>query len=329
MRRFSFSFNCAIAEKEEYLCIGKESFSDPLHVYLLRNGMPVKDITNLHSFVGYSPLVFAIDQEHIGESTEIMDMIFSQQPLSFGKPYPSFSALAFLRLEKTGSYQSVQFYEGKTASHHFINGFHQWIGNTINHYFNRKPGNVFLDKELYKQVQTAYSVPRKISLITAGSDGFYNLFPTDLHGQTNAARYIISLRHEGWACSQVMQTRKLVLSEMPARNYKTVYSLGKNHMQPLKPAATFPLSPVLSSNFRLPLPEDAMAYKELELEHSYIHGIHRIMVFTIIYESSLQYPMPDQMASFAEGKEDSLAHIHNVYATWRDKNGFQSNFLLR
>jgi flavin reductase (DIM6/NTAB) family NADH-FMN oxidoreductase RutF len=315
--------------RQEYLCLGKESFSDPLHVYLIRSGLPVKDITNLHCFIGYSPLVFAIDQEHFGESSEIMELIFSQEPLPLQKPFSASAVLAFLRLEKTGSYRSIQFYEGKQASHQFTNSFHQKIGNTINHYYNRKPGNVFLDKELYKQVQTAYSVPRKISLITVGEDDFYNLFPTDLHGQPCEGFYIISLRQEGWACKQVIQSGKLVLSEMPAKAYKTVYSLGKNHMQPLKPAESFPFSPVLSSHFRLPLAESALAYKELELEHSYIHGIHRIMVFRIVYQALVQYMGPDPMTWFSEGEQDSLAHIHNVYATWRDKNGFQSNFLLR
>jgi hypothetical protein len=37
----------------------------------------------------------------------------------------------------------------------------------------------------------------------------YNLFPTDLHGQPDDEHYVISLRHEGIACQQVLQTRKI------------------------------------------------------------------------------------------------------------------------
>jgi hypothetical protein len=315
--------------RQEYLCLGKESFSHPLRVYLLHQGRPVKDITNLHCFIGYSPLVFAIDQAVLGTGREIIELIFSQQPLPLEKPFPANSALAFLRMEKTGSYRSVEFFEGKKAKHRFINAFHRAIGNLINHSFNRKPGNVFLGKELYKQVQVAYSVPRKISQVTVGKDDFYNLFPTDLHGQPGEGLYIISLRHEGFASKQVIQSGKIVLSEMQAKAYKTVYSLGKNHMQPLKPASVFPFSSLVSDSFRLPLPEGALAYKELELEHSFNHGIHKIMVFRIVNQAKLALKAAAPMKGISEQEPESLVHIHKVYATWRDKNGFRSNYLLR
>ena len=63
----------------------------------------------------------------------------------------------------------------------------------------------FLPDNLYKQVQIAYSIPRNISLITVGQNDRFNLFPTDLHGPVNEDHYIISLRHEGKACQQVMK----------------------------------------------------------------------------------------------------------------------------
>jgi hypothetical protein len=315
--------------RQEYLCLGLESFSNPLHVYLLHNGKPVKDITNLHCFVGYSPLVFAIDHQELKFPADNIEMVFSQQSLSIDQTLPRSAALAFLKLDKVMRYSSIVFFEGKTAWHHFTNRFHQKIGNVINHYFNRKPGNVFLDNNLYKQVQVAYSIPRKISLITVGKEEFYNLFPTDLHGQPTIDRYIISLRHEGYACRQVMQSGTIVLSEMPAKAYKTVYSLGKNHMQPLKQAGAFPFSPDVSANFQLPLPEGVLAYKELELEHGFNHGIHRIMIFRILHQTSVHSQGTDQDTQSEKGETDSLVHIHNVYATWREKNGFQSNFLLR
>ena len=45
--------------KQEYLCLARESFQDPLHVYLISENKVIKDITNHHLFTGYSPLVFA------------------------------------------------------------------------------------------------------------------------------------------------------------------------------------------------------------------------------------------------------------------------------
>lgn len=340
MRRFSLVLMVQLLKKillkfdglhyrQEYLCLGLDSFSEPLHAYLVHDGRVVKDITNLHCFVGYSPLVFALDEQH-GGGDEKIEIYFSQQKQLPQQSLTPSTALAFLKMKKTGSHETVFFYEGEAGGHQFTNGFHQKIGALINHYFNRKPGNVFLDNALYKQVQIAYAIPRKISLITVGKDGFFNLFPTDLHGQPADGRYIVSLRHQGHACRQVLQAGKILLSEMPARSCKNVYALGKNHMQPLKPANEFPFSPVFSAHFNLPIADGAFAYRELELEHGFDHGIHHIMAFRILHEARVQYMGADPLTWVAgNDAAGSLAHIHNVYATWRDKNGLQSNFLLR
>ena len=186
-----------------------------------------------------------------------------------------------------------------------------------NKWFNRKPGNVFLQGNLYKQVQIAYSLPRKICLITVGSDNLYNLFPTDLHGQVSEQHYVISLRHDGKACQQVEAAQRIVLSDMEAAAYKQVYALGKNHMQPLKSLAAFHFSLDRSKSLQLPLPQQIVAYKELQLQDAFMHGIHKLLLFKIIYrEQKTKEPA-------------TLAHIHNSYATWRYKKGIQSNYFLR
>ncbi len=37
---------------QEYLCLAQESFQQPLHAFLIDNGRVIKDITDLHLFVG-------------------------------------------------------------------------------------------------------------------------------------------------------------------------------------------------------------------------------------------------------------------------------------
>jgi hypothetical protein len=88
-------------------------------------------------------------------------------------------------------------------------------------------------------------------------------------------------------------------------------------MLELKPATDFPFSQALSETFNLPVPQQAISYKELLLVNSFIHGIHTIMLFKIINNRQLEPP----------GNE--LVHIHNCYATWRYKNRLQGNYLLR
>jgi flavin reductase (DIM6/NTAB) family NADH-FMN oxidoreductase RutF len=300
--------------KQEYLCLDNETFEQPLHAYLIRNGDLAKDITIQHAFVGYSPLIFALSSKTPdGEPVEI-EIAFLQQQLT-GKAVSN-DWLAGLTLQKIRSFDSIVFYQGKNGWHHFTKRLHQLVGGLDNNLYNHKPGNVFLDNGLYKQVQVAYSIPRKISLITVGNGDFFNLFPTDLHGSVDGF-YIISLRHEGLACKQVEQVGRIVLSEMTSSVYKQVYSLGKNHMQPLKSMESFPFSAEASKHFQLPLPKGNNGYKELELVHSFIYGIHKLLIFSIVSEVR------------SANTDSSLVHIHNVYATWRNKTGIKTNYLLR
>jgi len=303
---------------QEYLCFAKESLPGPLHAYLVHDNCIIKDITKQHLFVGYCPLVFAFPFPDLPASVQI---IFSHRVLQPNEIFTAKDALAKLELKMIKKQQAedsnVSYYEGTHGSHHFLSTFHQYISSLNNQWYNKKPGNVFLHNNLYKQVQIAYAIPREISLITVGSNGLFNLFPTDLHGQIDETHYIISLRRGGKACKQVAAGGKLLVSQMHCEAFKTVYGLGKNHMQDLKTKDNFPFSESLSEGFDLPLPQQTVSYKELLLLDSFIHGIHTIMLFKIAVYRQLQ------------AENDELAHIHNSYATWRYKNRLQGNYLLR
>lgn len=304
--------------RQEYLCFAKETFSDPLHVYLVNDKQITKDITSRHLFVGYCPLIFAFSLTDLPASIQI---IFSQKVLQLNEVFNPKDALAVLELNLINSQQHngsyIVYYEGSHGNHHFQPAFNQFINKKNNQWYNQKPGNVFLHDNLYKQVQAAYAIPRQISLITVGNHGLFNLFPTDLHGQIDETHYIISLRKGGKACKQVEAAGKLLISQMHCEAYKTVYSLGKNHMQDLKEKDNFSFGPSLSEKFNLPVPQQAISYKEVTLVGSFIHGIHTIILFKMINFCHLQ----------PEG--NTLAHIHNSYATWRYKNGLAGNYLLR
>jgi hypothetical protein len=319
LKKLLYKFN-GLHYPREYLCIAEETFQQPLHVYLAVNANTFKDITKLHCFVGYSPLVFAFPASLFpGQFPENMRIVFSHASVNKNVSFNEKDAIATLFLRKIQQQgineNSVLFYEGLQGTHRFLSGFHQSVLQLSNRIYGKKPGNVFLEGNLYKQVQIAYSIPRKICLITVGKDNLFNLFPTDLHGQVNNQYYIISLRHTGHACRQVEASGRIVLSDMNANACKKVYSLGKNHMQPLKDKTSFDFSEITSKTFHLPLPNHFTRYKELELEESFIYGIHKILLFKIVNGEQ-------------NGAESTLAHIHNTYATWRYKKNLQSNYLL-
>jgi hypothetical protein len=305
---------------QEYLCMHHEQFEEPLRVYMVKKGVVTKDITLEHAFVGYSPLVFAITVE-ISDAHPTVEIIFSHNKLEQGSSAGRHPVMAFLSLKKvyqlSMNNKFVFFYEGVFGKHKFLSKFRQFIIGMHNHLFQKKEGNVFLPGNLYKQVQIAYSLPRKISLVTVSSRQLYNLFPSDLHGPVGEGFYVVSLRHGGNACAQVETGRSILLSNVRADYFKEVYKLGKNHMQPLREKEAFPFSEKLSPVLQLPVPENAIDCYELELQSSFKAGIHKIMLFRI----KNQYAISNTFSS--------LAHVHNVYATWRHKKKLSGNYLLR
>ena len=303
---------------QEYLCFERGSFYQPLRVYLVHGYYVAKDITNDHLFIGYSPLVFALTGEHLPVS---IHLVFSHRPLAPNEIFDEEDALARLEMKQVRKQQAggntIYYYEGTYGSHQFLTSFQQKINGIINERYNKKPGNVFLPDNLYKQVQIAYAVPRIISLITIADHGNYNLFPTDLHGAPDEDHYVISLRLGGKALEQVERSGRVLLSQVHARAYQMVYSLGKNHMQEPRPIENFPFSALFSKTLHWPLPKETLLYRELELADSFELGIHKILLFTCSYkEQNLD-------------ESGSLTHIHNSYATWRHKTGLTGNYLLR
>ena len=307
--------------QQEYLCLAKEPFQNPIHAYFVSDGHVIKDITNEHLFTGYSPLIFTLISSDLKEPFSKIEMFFSQRSLQPNDLFKKRDALAWLSLgliqkQKIGD-NEIYYYKGIRGQHHFLSFFHQYIIGLNNQVYNRKKENVFLNNALYKQVQIAYSIPRIISLITVGSGGLYNLFPTDLHGPVNEQYYVSSLRHGGKACKQVENAGRIVISQVHTDVYKMAYALGKNHMQELKPKESFFFSESLSNVFKLPLPQSVLSYRELELVGSFDHGIHKLLLYKII-------------SSQVVSKDPStLAHIHNCYATWRHRKGLPGNYLVR
>ncbi len=307
--------------RQEYLCLAKESFQNPIHAYFVKDGHIIKDITNEHLFTGYSPLIFTLISSELKEPFSNIEVLFTQQSLQPNDLFRERDALASLSLrliqKQAIDNNEIYYYEGVRGQHRFLSLFHQYVIGFNNIIYNRNKENVFLNNNLYKQVQIAYSVPRVISLITVSLGGLYNLFPTDLHGSLNENFYVSSLRIGGKACEQVETAGKIVISQVHSEVCKAVYALGKNHMQDLKQKGNFVLGESLSKVFSLPLPKSTLAYRELELVGSFEHGIHKLLLYKII-------------SSHVIDKDPStLAHIHNCYATWRYHKRLPGNYLLR
>jgi hypothetical protein len=314
-----------ISFQREYLGVDADSLNDGLNVYLVSPKGKWIEVTQDHIFLGYKPLIFAFATPDNG------DLLQNEICLCFkpGAFHPNQNWKGFLidpesvaQLSLKRINRSIEnnknpiFYEGQMGRHRFISKFHQKL-NSLSSLYQKKPlGNVNLPGNLYAQVRIAYSVARKISLVTVSDGELINLFPTDLHGPMDDQFYLGSLRIGGQACDQVKRYSRVVFSEMDASQFATAYAIGKNHMKPLTTEKNFDLSTIRSARFNFPLPVGARKYREMEcIDHINI-GIHRIFLYKIINQEVLS-------------SETTLSHIHQYYAQWRLSNHLETKYLSR
>jgi len=143
-----------------------------------------------------------------------------------------------------------------------------------------------------------------------------NMFPTDLHGTSGQKGYASSLRIGGMASTQLEKYKRIVISEVDLQSYKESYTLGKNHMAGLKDEKLFPLHRERSGFFDFPLPSFVLRYREMNVTDSFDHGIHRIYLYKVVNQKSVQ-------------QSNTLAHIHQYYAQWRKDQGIPTRLFFR
>ena len=131
---------------QEYLCLSREDFTDPLKI-ILKSGNINKDITAGHAFIGYKPLIIAIPLDTLPVIPDLISADFIHK----NKKIASLKLRLFHKL----NLEEIAFYESKYGSHRFITSFHQFISGLYNSLYNKKSGNVYLKNNLLKQVQIA------------------------------------------------------------------------------------------------------------------------------------------------------------------------------
>lgn len=292
---------------QEYLCFGKNQYTNRFRVEIESSKL---DVGNSHIMLGYSPLLIGIPMTPGNDDERIT--------LNFLNEVNVIASITLNKIQTVNSGNSIlQIYEGARAKHEFIPRLSRILLGLRQYLRSLRKGNIRLKGNIYDQVRVAYSVPREISIVTTGSDGYFNMFPTDLHGRINYEHYADSLRIGGKAGKQVEDSGRMVLSRIDASYYKQSYSLGKNHMAELKPIGA-DSNITLSEKLSLPVAGGAISYIELERISGvgFDKGVHRIHIFRIINEKLIKDGSP-------------LAHIHNYAAAWRENNGIKTEYLYR
>lgn len=302
---------------QEYLCVGKEDVSRPLKVFVT-DSSSAENVSEQHLFLGYKPVIIGIPAQRNStlysmlSSSKLVTLLFCEQE-SANNPVAELE-LQFIHQKEFGEL-SLFLFTGVKGKHSFLSGIYQ-LTNTVQDLLTKKnENNISLKGNLYDQVRIAYAFPRVISIVTLGNGHLFNMFPTDLNGRIDDEHYVISLRKDGKVNQQVTELKKICLSTVMSSFCRDAYRMGKNHMQALKPLEEFKISSEKSEHFGLPLPSEAIAYKELELTDSIDVGIHRLHFFKIIHEKILH-------------AGSTLAHVHRFYAAWEMKQGRKTHYLI-
>jgi len=315
---------------QEYCCLELEQLHSPLKVILtIRDRAISTDVTDTHLFLGYKPLIIGLSTANIDETVlSINDEVclcFIQGEFKSDAKWRDFptdsAAVAMMILKKIHKRnfdgQCIYLFEGCHAKHRLLGGLHQIVNNLREKFRSRPLDNVALPGKLYDQVCIAYSIPRKISVITVSDGILVNMFPTDLHGFIGQSYYAGSLKIGGNANTQVESLRRVVISDVDASSYLHIYSMGKNHMIDLQNERRFMLHHRRSRVFDFPLPEWALRYREMIHLGSFDHGIHRIHFYQVVHSAELENAGP------------TLAHIQQYYAQWRMDQGLETTLYLR
>jgi hypothetical protein len=306
---------------QEYVCVASEDITDAPRVLLTQKGSGEHiDVTNANVLLGYNPLIIGITRPV--EATGNICLTFCDTPASPSGEWRGFptekTAIARLELRRLDDALRVpgfQLYEGIFGEHRFLNFYQAAANNLLESIMKKAPSDANISGNLYDQVRIAYSVPRQISVITVKDRELLNFFPTDLHGAVSDELYVSSLRIGGMACEQVSTLKTLVISSVDVEAFRKTYGLGKNHMQPARPAETFEPTFIISPS-GIPVYPSATNYLELVLDRTWDHGIHRLFLYRIKHRGKVK-------------EEKTLAHIHGYYAQWRISHGKLTQYFFR
>ena len=318
MQKFFKKILLGITLPQEYLCVNLEEFSDPLKIVITpSDSIKELDITDHHLFIGYKPLLIAIDKDFLPDGNYYNS---GKLKLSFRTKDDLEVASLVIRLVQKVKLNSTTclLFEGEKGIHSFDNPVHKFINALRYNLTAERKKNIFLPGNLYDQVKIAYSIPRKICLTTVSSGNLINIFPIDISGPLNEKHFIISLRSSGKANRQIEYKKNCLVSIMDANSSKEVYNAGKNHMRELSVPDKLGISlrNETSDRLKFPIPSGAIKYYELEKIDKFEIGIHTIYYFNIVNSVILSH------------KKNVLAHIHRDYAQWREKNNITTSYLM-
>lgn len=267
----------------------------------LESGKFTIDISTIHWLLCLEPIVFGVwfrKEDHLIAVNEKagFSMYFSDSPVDDFKMAKR-NSVAIIKLnyfdkidEANGTLYLLKLVNSEIHHTGFLKTF------VLYYKYYKKPKFSF---EEYKSLIAAYSYPRRVRIISFKQDDYFNIFPMDLLGEIPlAGKYVFGLRHTNVALSKIIQTKKIVVSEVPYTYKNSIYELGKHHGGAPPSRDSLPFKINQTENFRFEIPEWADSYKEIQILRTKNLGSHMLLWGEILHEERLRH------------SSGNLYHIH-------------------
>jgi hypothetical protein len=153
------------------------------------------------------------------------------------------------------------------------------------YFLSRKRAKYFgsLTLNLYTQYAAQFTYPRKVMLIACEADGIPHFFPVDLHAYIPSSSFFWGLRHSNKVIPVLQKIRKAAICFVPAKEYRTLYYLGKFS----KGHDDTPISFKKSHLFNFQIPEFVSGYYELELIDDRDIGSQQLFHGKVLHEKKV------------------------------------------
>ena len=139
------------------------------------------------------------------------------------------------------------------------------------------PETKMIIRELFA-LSTFYICPRPVVLVSVVDGKAGSIFPMDLIGPIGGQHFSMALHSTSAAIPLIERSRRVALSSVPAQQISIAYALGKNHKKADFQWNEVPFDLTTSPAFGLPIPEFALAVRELDVEEVRALGSHKLFI---------------------------------------------------
>jgi flavin reductase (DIM6/NTAB) family NADH-FMN oxidoreductase RutF len=186
--------------------------------------------------------------------------------------------------------------------------WNQWLQNRRLLRRKHDPTNFFMPPEAVQQQMIFYICPRPVVLVSVDDGSHSNLFPMDLIGPVSSERFTLALRSTSPSITTMKSARRVVLADVPAREYATAYKLGVHHKNVQVEWDRLPFKIERSRELCLPVPSIALRVRELQILDFDTIESHTFFVTQVISE-------------YSASQDAQFFHTSGIYQYFRSCHG--------